>query len=301
VIRAMKRRDFLSCVAAATPLIAGSTAPLKAQSAGDPAKLARISIMTYNYTSRLKLPGQPPGAERTIAVLDIPQMWVDTWGIHNVEFQHSHFESTETSYLMELRARIAKLGSKMTQINVEFGQMSVSAPSPVQRDQAIDLTMRWVDHAAILNCPRVMINQGQLSQANMAATIAALRRITDYAKTKDVKISVETRLPGPGENAGSRNGTMEWEFVKELVEGGGAYSNVDIGNLMATDQAALHTAIKSLLPSNSGNMHIKVSPNWDLATAIRYTNNDLGYKGLYSIEVDPPLIRGVFNTILANI
>lgn len=292
----MRRRDFLRQSAAA-----GFALRASAQSAGNAAKLPRISILTYSFTSRLKLPGQPPGPDRTTAVLDIPQMFADTWGVHNVEFQHSHFESTETSYLTELRARIAKVGSKMTQINVEFGQMAVSAADPVVRDEAIDLTMKWVDHAVVLNCPRVMINQNQLSEANMAASAAALRRITEYARTKDVKISLETRTPGPGENAGSHRGTMEWELVKQLVEMSGAYSNVDIGNLMATDQASLHVAIKGLFPSSSGNMHIKVSPNWDLATAIRFTNNDLGYKGLYSIEVDPPLIGGVLSTILASI
>jgi sugar phosphate isomerase/epimerase len=295
----MKRRDFLRCAAAATPLIGDLTIPVKAQGQPDTAKLARISIMTYNYTSRLKLPGQSPSADRTIAALDIPQVFADAWGVHNVEFQRSHFESTETSYLMELRSRIAKAGSKMTQINVEFGQMSVSAANPVQRDQTIDLTMRWVDHAAVLNCPRVMINQGPLSELNMAAASAALKRMTEYAKTKDVKISVETRRPAASENAGS--GRMAWELVKQLVEDSGAYSNVDIGGVMAADQASLHAAIKGLLPSNSGNMHIKLSPNWDLASAIRYTNNDLGYKGLYSIELDPSLIRGALDAILATI
>lgn len=296
---AMKRRDFLKCGAATMPVIGGLR--VNGQPQADAAKLARISIMTYDYTSRLKLPGQPPRADRTIAVLDIPQTFVDAWGVHNIEFQHSHFESTETAYLMELRSRIAKAGSKMTQINVEFGQMSMSAANPVQRDPAIDLTMRWVDHAAVLNCPRIMVNQGPLSELNMSAASAALRRMTEYARTKDVKISVETRRPAAGENAGNHRGAMEWELVKQLVEGSGAYSNVDIGGLMAADQSSLHTAIKSLLPSNSGNMHIKLSPNWDLSNAIRYTNNDLGYKGLYSIELDPSLIRGALDTILAAI
>jgi hypothetical protein len=46
---------------------------------------------------------------------------------------------------------------------------------------------------------------------------------------------------------------------------------------------------------------MNLSPNWDLATAVRFTNNELGYRGLFSIEVDPPLIRGVYDTILANL
>lgn len=69
----------------------------------------------------------------------------------------------------------------------------------------------------------------------------------------------------------------------------------------APDQASLHKVIKGLFDTNSGNMHIKTSPNWDLGTAIQFTNSELGYKGLYSIEVNPPQIREVYDTILANI
>jgi hypothetical protein len=30
---------------------------------------------------------------------------IATWGVHNIEFRHNHFESTETSYLTDQRAR----------------------------------------------------------------------------------------------------------------------------------------------------------------------------------------------------
>ena len=76
---------------------------------------------------------------------------------------------------------------------------------------------------------------------------------------------------------------------------------VDIGNIQAPDVAALQKVIKGRFNSSSGNMHMKVSPNWDLGAVVRYVNNGLGYKGLYSIEVPPPQIRGVYDTILANI
>ena len=36
-------------------------------------------------------------------------------------------------------------------------------------------------------------------------------------------------------------------------------------------------------------------------TAIRYTNRELACKGLYSIEVSPPQIGAVYDTILANL
>jgi Xylose isomerase-like TIM barrel len=248
------------------------------------------------------------------------------YGVHNVELQHTHFASTESSYLKEFRGHIEKVNSRMTQINVEFDQMNISAADPVQRDQAIDLTMRWVDHAVILNCPRVMINQGRLTPDTLARATAALKLMGDYAKTKGVKISVETRGGGGrggrgGRGAGGRSdagasnaatapappplapipGPPAWQLVKQLVEGSGTYSNVDIGGVGAADQESLHVAIKGLFPSSSGNMHIKTSPNWDLGTAIRFTNSELGYKGLYSIEVNTQRIREVYETILDNI
>ena len=59
----------------------------------DPAKLARIAIMTLDFGNMLKLPNNANG---TLEVFDIAQMYADTYGVHNVEFQHSHILSTET-------------------------------------------------------------------------------------------------------------------------------------------------------------------------------------------------------------
>ena len=326
----VQRREFLKSTAAGMAVLSAFTRGALAQGAtgqaspldrGGPAtvgaeKLARVSIMTYNFTSRLKLEGEVPNPDRVLGLFDVPQYFADTYGVHNLELQHSHFASTETGYLRDFRTLIERTKSQMTQINVEFGQMTGSAADPVQRYQAIDLTTRWVDHAAVLNCPRVMINQGLLTNETKARLTAALRLMNEYARTKAVKITVETREPrnfgpAPGDNPApavapglplsAPGGPPTWELVREIVEASGTSCNVDIGNITAPDQASLHMVLKGLLPFTSGNMHIKVSPNWDLATAIRYTNNDLGYKGLYSIEVSPPLIRSVYETILASI
>jgi hypothetical protein len=48
-------------------------------------------------------------------------------------------------------------------------------------------------------------------------------------------------------------------------------------------------------------MHIKSSPNWDIGAAVRFTES-LGYRGLYSIEVNGhPAVRQVYAIILANV
>ena len=41
-----------------------------------------------------------------------------------------------------------------------------------------------------------------------------------------------------------------------------------------------------MMPFTAGQMHTRVSTNWDLATAIKYLEKDLGWKGLYTIEAN---------------
>jgi hypothetical protein len=90
-------------------------------------------------------------------------------------------------------------------------------------------------------------------------------------------------------------------LLKEVIEKSGTYSNCDIGGVGAANQQALHDAVQALLPTNSGQTHIKVSANWDLATFVKFYEG-IGYKGLYTIEVTGPQpMRKVYDTILANI
>ena len=191
----------------------------------------------------------------------------------------------------------------MTQINVEFGQMNISAADPVQRHR-VDRS----DDA--MSGPRVgsRLPAGHDQPGTTDARDEGERdgRVEADERLRQVEgrenLRRDPRL-GPGRRyhrtCSSTRSPPAWELIQEAVEATGAYSNVDIGNVRAPDQASIHIVIKGLLPSNSGNMHIKTSPNWDPGTAIRYTNRELGYKGLYSIEVSPPRIRAVYDTILA--
>src|SRR5260221_9506252 len=105
--------------------------------------------MVFNFENTLKVPGLWEGPTDTLDLFDVPQMFADRYGVHNIEIQHTHFASTEPSFLRELRARVEKAGSRLSNINLEFGPMNISAPQPVQRLQAIDLTRQWIDHAAV--------------------------------------------------------------------------------------------------------------------------------------------------------
>ena len=267
------------------------------------ATLDRIAIMTLNFQRMLKLPDLPEGPDRTLELFDLPQMLADRYGVHKVEFQHYHIPSTEPPYLRELRARIEKTRSRMTQINLEFGNLNMSAPELRNRLMAIDLTKMWVDHAVMLGAQRVMINQGQPTHENKAYGIPTLKAMADYGKSKGIIVSVETRGAGGGGRQGTApsaqptppaspappappalTGPARWMLLAEIIKGAGAYSNVDVGGAGAANQQELHSCLRTMFPMTAGSMHTRVNTAWDLATAIRFLEGELGYKGLYTIE-----------------
>jgi hypothetical protein len=256
-------------------------------------KLDRIAIMAYSFVRVLKVPGQPASPDRTLEVFDIPQMFADRYKVHNVEMQHNYFESTDPAFFRTFLDRLAKTKSRISNINLELGTMNISSPNPVLRAQAVDLTRAWIDHAVLLGSPRVMINQGKLTDENKAAAITALRQMTAYAKTKNIMVGVEPR----GD-----------DFVRlvEVIKAAGAYANPDIGNF-GGDQAHQHAGIRAMFLITNGTCHMKMHnpPTYDLAAAIRLIK-ELGYNGLYSIENeqqgDPyQNVQAVLDIVLANI
>jgi sugar phosphate isomerase/epimerase len=277
----------------------------------DAAKLARVAIMTYSFDRILRMPGRADDPARTLDFFDVPQMFADKYGVRNVEVQHNHFASTETAFFKDFLAKVAAAKSKITNINLEFGNMSISAADPVLRAQAIDLTKRWIDHAVTLGSPRVMVNQGTPTPENRDAAIAALKIMGDYGKSKNVMVSMEPR----GSGGGTRGGAPPAEppavpppppylLLTEIIKGSGTYANVDIGNF--GDQETQHAGIRAMFPFTVGNTHVKLNPaRYDLPAALALVKS-LGYTGLFSIEGstqgDPyDNVQKIYDVLVANI
>src|SRR5215831_16800640 len=126
----MNRREFLLGAAAAAVFVRPRRFPAQTP---DGAKLTRVAIMSLSFNSILKSASQPDNPARTLDIMDIGAMYADRYGVHNVEMQHSHFPSTETAWLKQFRDRLAKTGSKVTNINLEFGPQNISAPDAALR------------------------------------------------------------------------------------------------------------------------------------------------------------------------
>ena len=323
----MNRRDFLT-VAAAAGMSARALAQAPAQppaqgreggrggrgggrGRGGPAnvsaeKLARIEIMTLNHSNIIKLPWQEATPQRTLDIFDLPQYYVDVYGVRNVQFQSNHVaqnnDNPDLSYIRELRAKLDAAGTKAHQINIEIGTMAqmgqdgkAAALAGDARVAWLERAKKWVDLSPVLGVTRLM----------------------HYATPKGIKISGETRGSGvPTQGGGGQAAAPAaapampeperlryvWGILWECTVGSGGYTNLDFGGeTRFHDQQQLHDAIKGLLPRNAGGMHTRVSPTWDLGTAIKY-GESLGYKGMYTIEVnDDSAVRIVYNAILANL
>jgi hypothetical protein len=310
----MERRDFLTsaAVVAASPFVFARRGQAQA---GNQAKLARLAIMSLSFGSILRTPNAPDGPDRTLDIMDIGQMYADRYGIHFVELQHAYLPSTEDAWLRDFRARLAKTKSRISNINLEFGAtMTMSVESAVGRLQAIDLTKRWIDHAALLGCPRVMLNQGQLSDANRTVAIAALKTMSDYGKTKGVMVSLEPRGAGGGRRGAEPAAPPPGPppppahiLLTEVIKAAGAYANVDVANF--GDQPVQHAGIRAMMPHTVGNTHVRLNPaRYDLLEAVRIIRDEFKYTGIYSIEDGIPAgpdpyanIQEIRDVMLANI
>jgi sugar phosphate isomerase/epimerase len=270
----MKRREFLMSSAIA----AGSVRASWGQGS-DKAKLSRIAIMTGNFSSILKSASHPNDPKRTLDIMDVPDMFAERFGVHYIEPAYTAFHSTEPEYFREFKERLRKAKSQLNQISLgalsegsnggTYGPINISSVEPLRRIEAIDLTKRWIDRAADLGCPRLMVNEGALAPEVRKETIAALKTMVDYGKTKKVFVTMETR--------GDR-----WQDVVEVLKGAGGAANPDTGNFFNEEER--HAGLRVMYPMSSGSSHVHYAPDkWSLHDALQIAK-EVGYKGLFSVE-----------------
>jgi hypothetical protein len=277
----MRRRDFI-----VGGIVAGMTMKFLGEVRPNQAKLDRLAVMTLCFSRVLKDPAHPDDSERSLDILDVPQMIADRYGIHHVEFQHSHFASTELPYLREVRDRLKQAKSHMNQICLEFDPLDISATQRYVRLETIDLTRQWIDHAVVLGCPRVMINQGTLAPEVLETAKETLKTIVEYGKTKKVFVTAENRggvrRPAPPPGTPAPPATATWEVLVDVLKATGAYANPDIGNF--PDEASRAAGLRVMYPLSSGSSHAHYAPERYSETAAIQISKEVGYKGLYSVE-----------------
>ena len=109
--------------------------------------------------------------------------------------------------------------------------------------------------------------------------------------------------PAPPAGPPPLTGPAAWTLLAEIIKGAGSYSNVDVGGANAANQEELHSCLKTMFPMTANTMHTRVNTRWDLATAMRYLEGELGYKGLYTIEASNGHegTRAIYDVVIATL
>ena len=285
----MRRRDFLAGTAAAASL-AGLG---QAQNAAVSPKLDRIGVMTNCFYSILPeiWDRTKEVAPRGLDMMDLPDALAERLHLHNLEVCNINLLSMEPSYINRFKERVDKAKSKVVNLVVEIdppetryrGHISVCSPDPAIRAQALEMTKKWIDIAAVLGAPSIMPNQGPLT-ADLTPAIEGLKALADYGKTKSVLVILEPR---------GRQTTPEQ--LVGLMKASGIYANPQIGT---------EEGLRLLYPLAPTVQHVSLSPRFDLVKAIQISK-EMGFKGWYSIETggsDPwGRAQKVIDALVANL
>ena len=286
---ALPRRKFLFQSAAALGL-AGPAVLNRARAQGG-SKLERIAVMTSYFGTRMPDTRDKgaPAVVKDLNFLDFPDMIADHFHIHNVEVQQMYFPSTEPSYFKELQQRLKKAKSRVSNMCLEFdeqgtpGIVSVCSADAAIRSRAIGLTKQWIDHAAVLGSPSVMVNQGPLEAGKLGPAIEGLREVAAYGKSKKVTVTMENR------------GQTKPEVLVEVIKASGSFANPDIGNF--PDEETRARGLRLLYPLSHGNTHVKLAADrFDFAKAVAISK-EMGYTGVYSIEASRNLAPDPFQAV----
>jgi hypothetical protein len=286
----MNRRQFLFGFAATTSAISLA----RAQDAATLAKLDRISVMTNDFDAILPeiWDRSKEVAPKELDIMDLPDAVADRLHLHNLEVCNINLLSMEPSYISKFKQRLDKAKSKVVDFVVEIdppetryrGRISACSPDPAIRAQAIEMTKKWIDIAAVLGSPSVMPNQGvPYMTEDLTPAIDGLKALVDYGKLKNVVVILEPR------------GRMALDRMVQLLKASGAYANPQINT---------EEGLRLLYPLARTVQHINVSPRLDIANTIKISK-ELGFKGWYSIETggsDPwASIQKVIDSLLQNL
>ena len=188
-IALMNRRNLLAtCGAAAVAAKTGWT------QRGNP--LDRIAVLSWSFRDAFRKTRAKNGwvPDTDLDILDYPQMIADRYDIHNVEVQTMYLDPAP-SFIADFKERLKQAKSKLVSIAAEPPDevnQALGGPDEAARAEAIAVNIKWIDYAAAIGSPILMINQGNLHDDPGPLTDSA-RKLVEYGRTKNVTITAEPR------------------------------------------------------------------------------------------------------------
>jgi sugar phosphate isomerase/epimerase len=275
----MKRRQFMiHSGAGALALCASSGARAQSSTQDSGAKRSRICVSSWSFHNLFTATHDKKGPplDKPLKALDFPEMIADRYHVHNLEIVSPHFESTEPSYIRELKVRLERAHSHLVNIPVDYDELwekpALSAPDSKEREKAISMYAKWIDIAHEIGARSVRCDPGIINLADPSATIDSYKTLVSRGRAKDIRVIVE--------NHGTASEHPE-ELV-EILKASGAGALPDFGNFPNEETRA--RGLRLMFPLAVTVCHAKLNPaRFDFGRCMQMSKA-ANYQGVYSIE-----------------
>ena len=211
----------------------GASLELHAQWHNPPPGRARLAIASYPFRAYIdaprnhdRIPGKS-GMDLKAFARIIPSKF----GVSGIEPLDSHFISTESGYVHELRAAFDAAGVRTVNIPVDE-HVELCSPDAQTREQGFKIYRGWIDAAVILGAPSVRLHMPSFPDIqNLKVPAQAFARVVRYAAGHNVIVDLENDDPQ------TENGQRIISFI-ETANDPNLFALPDFGNgLMGGDEA----------------------------------------------------------------
>ncbi len=294
------RRRFLTqslTAAAAAPLVAAlvsaaeDTSGPHVQFPTEPRE--RIAIASYPFRDFINGPSEHTGSfsAQKMDIKDFAAHVSAKFNIRKIEPWSRHFRSVDARYLEQFRAAVEKARGAVVNIAVD-GDHSAYAMDAAERDRAVAFSKQWIDVAAGIGSPSVRTNIAEAKDAkpDLERAAESLRRVADYAATKNVVLNLENDNPV----------TEDPFFLVQLIEKVNSpwlHANPDFCNTLATGKEEYaYKAIDAMFQHAYSICHVKAMEaneqsgqmyRVDMAKTFGILKR-ANYRGYCSMEFDSP-------------
>lgn len=178
----------------------------------------------------------------------------EKFSVRKIEPWNHHFRSTDAAYLQEFRAALEKARGAVVNIAVD-GPHSPYSTDAKEREQAVQFSKKWIDVAAAVGSPGVRTNipEAKDSKPDVERTADSLRRVGEYASSKNVVVHLENDNPV----------TEDPFFLVQVIEKVNSpwvRSNPDFCNTLATGREEYaYKGIAAMFRYAYGICHVKDS------------------------------------------
>jgi sugar phosphate isomerase/epimerase len=154
----------------------------------------RVGLGTVIFRNRFAQtkPATVTKISNPLTLLNVPAYYRQRFAIRNLEFWSHHFESLDTPYLEELRARIKSAGAALINIQVD-GAYDLASADDAERQRSLALVRKWIDAAAVLGSRAIRVNPGRTG-GSLENSIASMREVNRHCASQRLPLLIENHF-----------------------------------------------------------------------------------------------------------